>query len=152
MSDVISSTSQTYVDRNAPLLEIRDLDVAFRGPDGKDIPAVRGANLVVYPGQTVAIVGESGSGKSTTAHAVIDLLPGTGHITGGQILFEGRDITKMRRAEAQELRGEGIGLVPQDPMSNLNPVWKIVYQVSEALKANGKAKGSDTKRQAARLL
>ncbi|HEV7195246.1 MAG TPA: ABC transporter ATP-binding protein, partial [Pedococcus sp.] len=152
MSDVISSTSQTYVDRNAPLLEIKDLDVAFRGPDGKDIPAVRGANLVVYPGQTVAIVGESGSGKSTTAHAVIDLLPGSGHITGGQILFEGRDITKMRRREAEELRGEGIGLVPQDPMSNLNPVWKIGYQVSEALKANGKAKGSDAKRQAAQLL
>jgi len=152
MSDIISSTSQSYVDRNAPLLEIKDLDVAFRGPDGKDIPAVRGANLVVYPGQTVAIVGESGSGKSTTAHAVIDLLPGSGHITGGQILFEGRDITKLRRSEAEELRGEGIGLVPQDPMSNLNPVWKIGYQVAEALKANGKAKGADAKRQAARLL
>jgi peptide/nickel transport system ATP-binding protein len=152
MSDVISSTRQSYVDRNAPLLEIKDLDVAFRGPDGKDIPAVRGANLTVYPGQTVAIVGESGSGKSTTAHAVIDLLPGSGHITGGQILFEGRDITKLRRGEAEELRGEGIGLVPQDPMSNLNPVWKIGFQVAEALKANGRAKGAEAKRQAAQLL
>src|SRR6478672_9020703 len=152
MSDVISSTSQTYVDRNAPLLEIRDLDVAFRGPDGKDIPAVRGANLVVYPGQTVAIVGESGSGKSTTAHAIIDLLPGTGHVTGGQILFEGRDVTKLRRKEIQELRGDAIGLVPQDPMSNLNPVWKIGFQVAEALKANGRASGAEAKRQAAQLL
>jgi peptide/nickel transport system ATP-binding protein len=152
MSDIISSTSQAYVDRSAPLLEIRDLDVAFRGQDGKAVPAVRGANLVVYPGQTVAIVGESGSGKSTTAHAIIDLLPGTGHVTGGEILFEGRDITKLRRREAEDLRGEGIGLVPQDPMSNLNPVWKIGFQVAEALRANGRAKGAEAKRQAARLL
>ena len=78
--------------------------------------------------------------------------PGTGHVTGGQILFEGRDITKLRRGEVEELRGDGIGLVPQDPMSNLNPVWKIGYQVSEALKANGQAKGADAKRQAAQLL
>ncbi|MDQ1662538.1 MAG: oligopeptide transport system ATP-binding protein oppD [Blastococcus sp.] len=152
MSDIISSTRQAYVDRSAPLLEIRDLDVAFRGTDGKAIPAVRGANLVVYPGQTVAIVGESGSGKSTTAHAIIDLLPGTGHVTGGEILFEGRNITKLRRREAEALRGEGIGLVPQDPMSNLNPVWKIGFQVAEALRANGRAKGAEAKRQAARLL
>ena len=102
---------------------------------------MRGANLVVYPGQTVAIVGESGSGKSTTAHAIIDLLPGTGHVTGGQILFEGRDITQAAPGRVRGLRGDGIGLVPQDPMSNLNPVWKIGYQVSEALKANGQGQG-----------
>src|SRR4051812_6200028 len=153
MSDIISSTSaRPPVDPDAPLLEIIDLDVSFRSPQGKDVPAVRKANLVVYPGQTVAIVGESGSGKSTTAHAIIDLLPGTGRVTGGQILFEGRDLTQLPAKEFVGIRGDAIGLVPQDPMSNLNPVWKIGYQVAEALKANGRAKGADAKKQAAQLL
>jgi len=146
------TTGHQPVDPSAPLLEIIDLDVAFRSNRGKDVPAVRGANLVVYPGQTVAIVGESGSGKSTTAHAIIDLLPGSGHVTGGQILFEGRDLTKLDRREIERLRGDAIGLVPQDPMSNLNPVWKIGFQVAEALKANGRAQGAEAKRQAAQLL
>jgi peptide/nickel transport system ATP-binding protein len=152
MTTTFSSNGRGPVDPNAPLLEIRDLDVSFRSGQGREVPAVRGANLVVYPGQTVAIVGESGSGKSTTAHAIIDLLPGTGKVTGGQILFEGRDVTKLRHREMEALRGDAIGLVPQDPMSNLNPVWKIGFQVAEALRANGRAKGAEAKRQAARLL
>src|SRR3954454_14094917 len=151
MSDIISSTSrQESVDPSSPLLEIIDLDVAFKSAQGRDVPAVRGANLVVYPGQTVAIVGESGSGKSTTAHAIINLLPGTGRVTGGQILFEGRDLAKLPPGEFEGVRGDDIGLVPQDPMSNLNPVWKIGYQVSEALRANGKR--AEVKRQSAQLL
>jgi peptide/nickel transport system ATP-binding protein len=146
------TTGHQPVDPSAPLLEIIDLDVSFRSGRGQEVPAVRKANLVVYPGQTVAIVGESGSGKSTTAHAIIDLLPGSGHVTGGQILFEGRDLTKLDRRETERLRGDAIGLVPQDPMSNLNPVWKIGFQVAEALKANGRAQGKEAKRQAAQLL
>ncbi|USQ74801.1 dipeptide ABC transporter ATP-binding protein [Ornithinimicrobium cryptoxanthini] len=125
-----------------PLLEIRDLEVAFRSSTGM-VPAVRGANLTVYPGQSVAIVGESGSGKSTTAHAIIDLLPGTGRVTGGSIKFAGKELTSASRKDIEHLRGREIGLVPQDPMSNLNPVWKIGFQVKEALIANGVAKGSD---------
>ncbi|WP_229051312.1 ABC transporter ATP-binding protein [Aeromicrobium sp. Leaf350] len=124
-----------------PLLEIRDLDVAFRDEKKKPVPAVRGASLTVYEGQTVAIVGESGSGKSTTAHAVIGLLPGTGHVTGGQILFEGKDIADARKQDIVALRGSSIGLVPQDPMSNLNPLWKVGHQIKEALVANGVATG-----------
>jgi peptide/nickel transport system ATP-binding protein len=153
MSDIISSSSvPAPVDPNAPLLEIIDLDVSFRSGRGTEVPAVRKANLVVYPGQTVAIVGESGSGKSTTAHAIIDLLPGTGKVTGGQILFQGRDLTKLSPRDFEGIRGDAIGLVPQDPMSNLNPVWKIGFQVAEALRANGRAKGAEAKRQAAQLL
>jgi peptide/nickel transport system ATP-binding protein len=152
MSDIISSSGQAYVDPSAPLLEIIDLDVSFQSGRGEPVPAVRKANLVVHPGQTVAIVGESGSGKSTTAHAIIDLLPGTGKVTGGQILFQGRDLTKLHPREFEGIRGDAIGLVPQDPMSNLNPVWKIGFQVSEALRANGRAKGAEAKRQAAQLL
>ena len=104
-----------------PLLKITDLEVTFTSSTGI-VPAVRGANLTIYPGQTVAIVGESGSGKSTTAAAVIGLLPGTGKVAGGTIEFDGRDITHLTNRQWVELRGSGIGLVPQDPMSNLNPV------------------------------
>ena len=89
------------------------------------------------PGETVAIVGESGSGKSTTALAAIGLLPANGRVSGGQILFDGEDISNAGEKRMIELRGNSIGMVPQDPMSNLNPVWKIGYQVRETLKANG---------------
>ena len=125
-----------------PLLEISDLEVAFRSSTGL-VPAVRKANLTLYPGQSVAIVGESGSGKSTMAHAVIGLLPGTGRVTGGTIRFQGRDITHLGTQELTSLRGSSIGLVPQDPMSNLNPVWSIGFQVKEALRANGLAGVAD---------
>jgi peptide/nickel transport system ATP-binding protein len=123
-----------------PLLQIRDLQVGFRTQRGV-VPAVRGVDLTLYAGQTLAIVGESGSGKSTTAQAIIDLLPGTGEVTGGEILFEGRDLTKLSAKEIQAVRGNLIGYVPQDPMSNLNPVWNIGFQVEEAIKANGIAQG-----------
>ena len=136
---------------STPLLEIKDLEVCFTS-DKRLIPAVRGASLTVYPGQTVAIVGESGSGKSTTAHAIIDLLPGTGKVTGGQILFEGKDIVHARKSEIVALRGSSIGLVPQDPMSNLNPLWKIGFQVKEALVANNVAKGKAAKTRVVELL
>ena len=125
-----------------PLLEITDLEVAFRSSTGL-VPAVRKANLTLYPGQSVAIVGESGSGKSTLAHAVIGLLPGTGRVTGGTIRFQGRDITHLGPQELTALRGSSVGLVPQDPMSNLNPVWSIGFQVKEALRANGLAGVAD---------
>ncbi|MFI6870687.1 dipeptide ABC transporter ATP-binding protein [Nocardia sp. NPDC050406] len=138
-------------DTNTPLLEIRDLNVCFTS-EGKRVPAVRDANLTVYPGQTVAIVGESGSGKSTTAHAIIDLLPGTGQVTSGSIVFDGTDLTKATSEQILAVRGRGIGLVPQDPMSNLNPVWKIGFQVRETLEANGIAKGAAARQRAVELL
>ncbi len=139
------------VDRTAPLLEIIDLDVSFTASEGP-VHAVRKANLTVYPGQTVAIVGESGSGKSTTALSVIGLLPGNGKVTGGQILFEGRDIAHASSKDIVALRGDSIGLVPQDPMTNLNPVWRIDFQIAEALTANGLGRGKAAKARAAELL
>ena len=135
----------------APLVEIRDLEVSFRSSTGM-VPAVRGANLTIYPGQSVAIVGESGSGKSTLANAIIDLLPGTGKVTGGSILFAGKDLVKASRKEIEALRGSEIGLVPQDPMTNLNPVWNIGFQVREAIEANGIAQGAAAKKRAAAVL
>ncbi|WP_201276554.1 dipeptide ABC transporter ATP-binding protein [Marisediminicola senii] len=124
----------------APLLEIKNLEVGFKTQRGF-IPAVEGVSMRLEAGQTLAIVGESGSGKSTTAQAIIDLLPGAGKVTGGQILFEGRDLTTLAPKEMQAVRGNLIGYVPQDPMSNLNPVWNIGFQVEEAIRANGVAKG-----------
>lgn len=127
--------AEIHPDDANPLLKITDLEVTFTTSTGV-VPAVRGANLTIYPGQTVAIVGESGSGKSTTAAAVIGLLPGTGKVTGGSIEFDGKELTTMSSKEWIELRGSGIGLVPQDPMSNLNPVLRVGTQVKEALLAN----------------
>ena len=141
-SDKTFAPAASWKAESDPLLEITDLEVAFRSSTGL-VPAVRKANLTLYPGQSVAIVGESGSGKSTLAHAVIGLLPGTGRVTGGTIRFQGRDITHLGTQELTALRGSSIGLVPQDPMSNLNPVWSIGFQVKEALRANGLAGVAD---------
>ena len=141
-SDKTFAPAASWKAESDPLLEISDLEVAFRSSTGL-VPAVRKANLTLYPGQSVAIVGESGSGKSTLAHAVIGLLPGTGRVTGGTIRFQGRDITHLGPQELTALRGSSIGLVPQDPMSNLNPVWSIGFQVKEALRANGLAGVAD---------
>lgn len=123
-----------------PLLSVRDLKVAFRTQDGLR-EVLHGVSFDIFPGETVAIVGESGSGKSTTATAIVDLLPGTGTITNGSITLEGRELTKLSRREMEQVRGRDVGFVPQDPMSNLNPVWSIGFQVKEAVRANGIAKG-----------
>ncbi|WP_284980703.1 ABC transporter ATP-binding protein [Arthrobacter sp. efr-133-TYG-118] len=123
-----------------PLLEIRDLAISFQTASG-EFQAVKNAHLTIMPGETVAIVGESGSGKSTTALAAIGLLPENGRVSGGQILLDGEDISDAPERRMIELRGNTIGMVPQDPMSNLNPVWKIGYQVRETLRANGKPSG-----------
>ncbi len=130
-------------DRNTPqipLLSVRDLTVAFRTQDGMR-EVLHGITFDVMPGETVAIVGESGSGKSTTATAIVDLLPGTGTITGGSITLEGRPLTGLSRRDMEAVRGRDIGFVPQDPMSSLNPVWSIGFQVKEAVRANGVAQG-----------
>ena len=134
-----------------PLLELKDLKISFTSSTGV-VDAVRGVNLTIYPGQSVAIVGESGSGKSTTAMAVIGLLPGTGKVTGGTILFNGEDITGLSDKEMQHYRGSDIGLVPQDPMSNLNPVWSIGTQVKESLRANNVVEGSEANKRVVELL
>ncbi|MDN3309703.1 ABC transporter ATP-binding protein [Microbacterium oryzae] len=125
---------------NEPLLRIRGLKVAF-GTGKKQREVVHGVDLDVHRGETVAIVGESGSGKSTTATAIIDLLPGTGEVTAGSIQLDGVELTQVDRREMESIRGRRIGYVPQDPMSNLNPVWSIGFQVKEAVRANGLATG-----------
>ena len=130
------------ITEQVPLLSIRDLSVAFRTQEGLR-EVLHGVSFDVMPGETVAIVGESGSGKSTTATAIVNLLPGTGQVTAGSITLEGRELTTLNRREIEAVRGRDIGFVPQDTMSNLNPVWSIGFQVKEAIRANGIAQGRD---------
>lgn len=136
MTDNTNATMLAMQKEHGPLLEVRNLAIDFTTDTGKPVHAVRDANFTVYPGQWVAIVGESGSGKSTSAMAVLGLLPGTGHVVNGSIKLDGEEIAGAKQSEFDKLRGAKMGLVPQDPMSNLNPVWRIGSQVKEALKAN----------------
>jgi peptide/nickel transport system ATP-binding protein len=128
-----------------PLLSVAGLEVRF----GDDPPAVSDVELTVRSGQTVAVVGESGSGKSTTAAAVLGLLAPGGRITAGRIVFDGIDIASADPRRLRSIRGTGIGYVPQDPTTNLNPVWKVGFQIREALRANNI---SDVKQRSLQLL
>src|SRR5271156_2170528 len=132
------------------LLSVEGLEVRF----GDHAPAVCGVDLRIRRGQTVAGVGESGSGKSTTAAAILGLLPPGGRITAGRVVFDGRDITcgitQADRRLLRSIRGRCIGYVPQDPMTNLNPVWKVGFQIREALRTNTDGRG--TRRRAVELL
>jgi peptide/nickel transport system ATP-binding protein len=130
----------------SPLLSVEGLEVRFGNHD----PAVCGMELSVMRGQTVAVVGESGSGKSTMAAAILGLLPPGGRITAGRIVFDGRDIASADRRVLRSIRGRQIGYVPQDPMTNLNPVWKVGFQIREALRAN--TDGRQARRRAVELL
>ena len=136
MTDNTNAKMLAMQKEHGPLLEVKNLAIDFTTDTGKPVHAVRDANFTVYPGQWVAIVGESGSGKSTSAMAVLGLLPGTGHVVNGSIKLSGEEIAGAKQSEFDKLRGTKMGLVPQDPMSNLNPVWRIGTQVKEALKAN----------------
>ncbi|MGW6753452.1 dipeptide ABC transporter ATP-binding protein [Streptomyces sp. NPDC055006] len=121
-----------------PLLEIRGLSVSYRTRRGT-VPAVRGVDLDVWPGQVTAVVGESGSGKSTTAHAVTRLLAANGTIDAGTVRFGRHDLATLSEAELRTVRGAQIGLVPQDPTVSLNPVKRIGEQVAEVLRIHGLA-------------
>jgi len=134
-----------------PVLSIRDLSVSFR--TGRElVPAVIDVSIDVAAGETVSVVGESGSGKSTTASAINRLLPDNAVITGGSILFDGHDTTTLPERQLITLRGAGIGLVPQDPMSNLNPLMRVGEQIAEALEAHNYSRGSRTPEKVVELL
>ena len=121
-----------------PALAVEDLRVSYRGR-GRVVEAVRGVSLRVGPGEVVALVGESGSGKSTTAHAVLGLLPPGGTVDGGRVHLAGQDVTGWPERRFRAVRGLRAGLVPQDPTVSLNPVRRIGHQVAEALRVHGLA-------------
>ena len=116
-----------------PLLEVRDLHTEFRTGAGI-VRAVDGVSYTVDPGETVAIVGESGSGKSVSALSILRLIPDPpGRITGGEVMFAGRDLMTLGEEEMREIRGGDIGMVFQEPMTSLNPVLTIGRQITETI-------------------
>ncbi|ABS02430.1 dipeptide ABC transporter ATP-binding protein [Kineococcus radiotolerans] len=136
---------------STPLLQVEDLRISYAGRDGRR-EVVHGASFDVHPGEVVAVVGESGSGKSTTAHAVVGLLPGNGSVDSGSVLLEGDELVGLGEGAWRRVRGARIGLVPQDPTLSLNPVERIGDQVAEALHVHGLARGAAARARAVDLL
>ena len=117
----------------APLLEIKDLHTEIR-LRRSTVHAIGGVNLTVEPGECLGIVGESGSGKTMTALSLMRLLPNGGHITGGSIILDGRDITHLDDEAMQDVRGNVVGMIFQDPMTSLNPTMTIGDQIAESVR------------------
>jgi len=115
------------------------------------VDAVRGVSFSVQPGETFALVGESGSGKTMTCRAIVKLLHPPARITGGAVRFEGRDLLRLSERELEAVRGRGIAMVFQDPMTALNPVLTIERQIGEAL-TGGPADRSERRRRIVNLL
>src|SRR6266542_3645729 len=136
-----------------PVLSIRDLVVEFNTDDGI-VKAVDGVSYDVYPGETLGIVGESGSGKSVSTMSILGLIPiPPGRIKGGTAVFQGKDLLKLNKKELRKVRGNRMAIVFQDPMTSLNPVLKIGFQLKEALKAHHPGmKGNDAEKRAIQLL
>ncbi|HEY4845403.1 MAG TPA: ABC transporter ATP-binding protein [Candidatus Dormibacteraeota bacterium] len=121
----------------APVLQVKDLKTQFFTDDGV-VQAVDGVSFDLYPGETLGIVGESGCGKSVTALSILRLIQEPGRIVAGQILFKGSDIVTMSGEEVREIRGKDIAMIFQDPLSSLNPVLKVGFQIEEAMEAHEK--------------
>ncbi|KNC17286.1 ABC transporter ATP-binding protein [Arthrobacter sp. RIT-PI-e] len=151
MTDITPAGPAQPAAPDAPLLEVRNLAVTFRTTHG-EVQAVEDASFTLQRGSALAIVGESGSGKSTTAMACIGLLPGNGAVSSGSILFEGQELVGLPESRMRSIRGRAIGLVPQDPMSNLNPVTKIGTQVAETLLVHGMATKKNVKQRVIEVL
>jgi oligopeptide/dipeptide ABC transporter ATP-binding protein len=121
-------------DADAPLLEVDDLQVEFR-VGGGTVSAVNGVSFTVEAGRTLAVVGESGSGKSVTAQAIMRLLQTPpARVTGGRILFRGRDLLSLSESAHRAVCGEHIAIVFQDALAALNPVYSVGFQLTEALR------------------
>ncbi len=112
------------------LLEVKHLHTYFKTRKGT-VKAVNDVSYALESGKTIGIVGESGSGKSVSAMSILQLLDGNGYIADGEILFEGRDLTKLSQQEMYHIRGNAISVIFQEPMTSLNPVFTVEKQLSE---------------------
>ncbi|WP_189887997.1 ABC transporter ATP-binding protein [Streptomyces xantholiticus] len=134
------------------LLDVRGLQVEFRTRDGV-AKAVNGVDWTVDAGETLAVLGESGSGKSVTAQAVMGILDmPPGRITGGEILFKGQDLLKMREDERRKIRGAGMAMIFQDALSSLNPVLSVGDQLGEMFVVHQGMSRKDAKAKAVELM
>jgi len=118
------------------LLEVRDLHVTYRAPDGRDIHAVSGASFSLEAGQILGVLGESGSGKSTIAASLLRLLPHGGRIAGGSLVFEGRDLLAASDEELREMRGRRMAAILQEPSASLHPAMRVFDQIGEVARAH----------------
>ncbi|MCP3028935.1 ABC transporter ATP-binding protein [Halobacillus sp. A5] len=134
------------------ILDIKDLHVSFVTYGG-EVQAVRGVNLELYKGETLAIVGESGCGKSVTANSIMRLIPSPpGRIKKGSIHFKGEDMTKLSNKQVRKIRGVDISMIFQDPMTALNPTLTIGNQLTEGLKQHRKISSKQANDQAIDML
>ena len=135
-----------------PLLSVKALTTTFRTEAGV-FPAVDGLSFDVAPGEVLGIVGESGSGKSVTALSILGLLPDPpGRIASGSIRFEGQEIVGMSKSELRALRGPSIGMIFQEPMTSLNPVFRIGDQIIETIRAHEPVSKAQARQRAIGLL
>lgn len=134
-----------------PTLEVRGLCTSFYTRAGV-LPAVRDLSLHVQPGRILGLVGESGSGKSVTGFSILGLVDEPGRISGGQVLFKGRDLTKLSASQLRALQGNRIAMIFQDPMMTLNPVLRVDTQMIEAVRAHRSLSKRDAREHASRTL
>lgn len=137
--------------KNEVILSVKDLRISFRAYGGK-VQAVRGISFDLHRGETLAIVGESGSGKSVSIKAIMGILANNAIIEEGEILYNGKDLTKVKEDDFHEIRGKRIGLIFQDPLSALNPIMKIGKQITEVLRLNKKITKEEAKEKALELM
>jgi peptide/nickel transport system ATP-binding protein len=134
-----------------PLLEIRDLKVSFRTDDGV-VQAVDGVSMVLNEGETLGIVGESGSGKSVTMMSVMRLITDPNAQFEGEVLYKGTNLMAMTQDQIRSIRGAGIGMIFQDPMTSLNPVYKVGWQIEEQIREHEKVSRQAARDRAIELL
>jgi len=144
--DQIQGKPLTVSDK--PLLDVQHLSVTFGG----SAPVIDDVSFSIARGQTLGLVGESGSGKSVTAFSILRLVQRPGRITGGRVMFEGRDLLTLTEGEMRGVRGAGISLIFQEPMTALNPVMRVGDQIAEALLVHGKVSRAEARARAVELL
>jgi peptide/nickel transport system ATP-binding protein len=145
----VSALRASSMPEHSRLLEVRDLAVSFDTADGL-VQAVRGVSFGVDKGRTLGIVGESGSGKSVTAQTIVGLTPGA-TITGSAS-FEGRDLLSMRGDDLRAVRGAGIAMIFQDPLSSLHPLYRVGWQIAEMIRVHESVSKSAARARAIELL
>ena len=150
MTQVFSGKPGNVV-KEGTVLEIKDLHVQFRVHGGL-VRAVRGLNLTIPAGRTVGLVGESGCGKSVSALTIMRLLEQNAKVARGEILFRGKDLLSLPEAAMQQIRGNDISMIFQEPMTALNPVFSVGDQIAESVEIHQLADASDARKRAITLL
>ncbi|MHB8571395.1 MAG: ABC transporter ATP-binding protein [Candidatus Dormibacteria bacterium] len=134
-----------------PVLQVRDLVTSFYTDDGV-VHAVDGVSFDVFPGETLGIVGESGCGKSVTALSIMGLVPEPGRIVSGRVMLKGEDLTRYTDSEMREVRGRDLAMIFQDPLTSLNPVLRVGFQVDEAMRYHDRYDRGEARSRTAKLL